>query len=60
MTTEAPLHQISLELDARIDAGEWDKLSVLEAMASEAFQAALTTKQFFMAKTVLNLSLIHI
>ena len=54
MTTEAPMHQISLELDARIDAGEWDKLSALEAMASETFQAVLTTKQFFMAKTVLN------
>ena len=48
------MHQINLELDARIDAGDWDKLSELETMASEAFQAVLTTKQFFMAKTVLN------
>ena len=48
------MHQISLELDARIDAGEWGKLSELETMALEAFQAVLVTKQFFMAKTVLN------
>ena len=54
MTTEAPLHQIRLELDARIDAGEWEQLSKLEAMAAEAFQVILTEKQFFMAKTVLN------
>ena len=54
MTTEVPMHQISLELDARIDAGEWNKLSKLEAMAMDAFQATLTEKQFFMAKTVLS------
>ncbi|MEP6445015.1 MAG: rRNA maturation RNase YbeY [Hyphomicrobiales bacterium] len=54
MTTEAPMHKISVELDARIDAGEWAKLSELEAMALDVFQAVLTEKQFFMAKTVLN------
>ena len=48
------MHKISVELDARIDAGKWAKLSEIEAMASEAFQAVLTEKQFFMAKTVLN------
>jgi len=54
MTIEAPLHKINVELDARIDAGKWDKLFELEAMAAGAFQAVLTEKQFFMAKTVLN------
>ena len=54
MTTEAPLHQISLELDARIDAGEWEDLSKLEDLAMEAFQTVLAEKQFFMKKTVLN------
>ena len=48
------MHKMSLELDARIDAGEWENLSELEAMALKAFQAVLTEKQFFMAKTVLN------
>jgi len=48
------MHKLRLELDARIDAGEWDKLSELEAMAAGAFETALAEKQFFMAKTVLN------
>ena len=48
------MHKISVELDARIDAGEWAKLSELETMASAAFHAVLIEKQFFMAKTVLN------
>ena len=54
MTTEAPLHKMSLELDARIEAGEWDDLSKLEYLAMEAFQTVLAEKQFFMRKTVLN------
>ena len=48
------MHQMSLELDARIDGGEWDGLSKLENLATEAFQTVLAEKQFFMKKTVLN------
>ncbi|MEP1444165.1 MAG: rRNA maturation RNase YbeY [Hyphomicrobiales bacterium] len=54
MTTEAPLNKIALELDARIEAGEWEELSKLENLAAEAFQTVLAEKQFFMKKTVLN------
>lgn len=54
MTTNAAPSGVALTLDSRIEAGDWQTLSTLDALAMETFQAILREKTFFMNRTVLN------